>query len=98
MLKKDKPVKFTRPMSTMRVVLLAVEHGFESQADIVDETKLLVGQVRSALWNLIFVGAVVRGKDATGRSIYVLPGRISCVSNCLKGVNSIFNARPFTRS
>jgi hypothetical protein len=93
MLKKDKPVKFTRPMSTMRVVLLAVEHGFESQADIVDETKLLVGQVRSALWNLTYIGVVNRDRDANGRSVYLIPGRQYGVAQCLRGVRSIFDVK-----
>jgi hypothetical protein len=32
MLKKNQPVKFAKPMSTMRQVLSAVEHGFETEA------------------------------------------------------------------
>lgn len=32
MLKKNQPVKFAKPMSTMRQVLSAVEHGFEQKA------------------------------------------------------------------
>lgn len=49
MLKKGQPVKFSRPMSTMRVVLLAVEQGHQYRHDILKETKLKQGQVNSAL-------------------------------------------------
>ena len=93
MLKKNQPVKFSRPMSTMRTVLLAVEHGYQYRHDILTETKLKAGQVQAALYNLTFCGIVVRGTDDVGRSIYSLPGRISGVPKCLCGVRSIFDAR-----
>ena len=91
MLKKDQPVKFSRPMSTMRVVLLAVEQGHQYRHEITAETKLKQGQVNSALWNLTFIGAVVRDVDREGRSVYLLPGKIYRVAPCLMGVRSIFN-------
>jgi len=93
MLKKGQPVKFSRPMSTMRVVLLAVEQGYQYRHEITSETKLNPGQVNSALWNLTFIGAVVRDVDKEGRSVYLLPGKIRKVAPCLLGVSSIFNVR-----
>lgn len=93
MLKKDQPVKFSRPMSTMRVVLLAVEQGKQYRYEILKETGLKAGQVNSALWNLTFIGAVVRDVDREGRSVYLLPGKIYRTAPCLLGVSSIFNVR-----
>ena len=93
MLKKGQPVKFTRPVSTMRTVLLAVEHGFEYRQDILKETGLKAGQVQAALYNLTYIGVINRGTDEHGRSIYMLPGRIYGVAPNLKGVRSIFDVR-----
>lgn len=93
MLKKGQPVKFSRPMSTMRVVLMAVEQGHQYRHDILKETKLKQGQVNSALWNLTYIGAVMREADTEGRSIYVLPGMLRKVAPCLMGVRSIFDIR-----
>jgi len=91
MLKKNQPVKFSRPMSTMRTVLLAVEHGFQYRHDILVETKLKPGQVQAALYNLTYIGVVVRQVDANGRSIYLLHGTNYGVAPCLRGVRSIFD-------
>lgn len=93
MLKKNQPVKFSRPISTMRTVLLAVEHGFQYRHDILTETKLKAGQVSSALYNLVFVGALIRDSDDSGRSIYLIPGQHQKVAKCLCGVRSIFDVR-----
>lgn len=93
MLKKNQPIKFSRPMSTMRTVLLAVEHGHQYRADILAETRLLPGQVAAALYNLTYIGAVRRVEDAQGRSVYLLPDRIGEVAPCLLGVRSIFDVR-----
>ena len=93
MLKKNTPVKFSRPISTMRTVLAAVEHGFMYRHDILTETNLKAGQVQAALYNLTFVGVIQRAEDANGRSIYLVPGRQYGVAKCLCGINSIFNAR-----
>lgn len=93
MLKKNQPVKFSRPMSTMRTVLLAVEHGYQSRHDILTETKLKAGQVQAALYNLTFIGVVVREVDAQGRSVYLIPGTHYGVAKCLCGVRSIFDVR-----
>lgn len=93
MLKKNQPVKFTKPVSTMRTVLAAVEHGFMYRHDILTQTSLKDGQVQAALWNLTFIGVIQRGTDANGRSIYLVPGRQYGVAKCLCGVNSIFNVK-----
>lgn len=93
MLKKNQPVKFSRPMSTMRTVLLAVEHGFQCRHDILTETKLKAGQVQSALYNLVYIGVIVRELDVQGRSIYLIPGTNYGVAPCLRGVRSIFDVR-----
>lgn len=93
MLKKDRPVKFSRPMSTMRTVLVAVEQGFQYKTEILTETKLKPGQVQSALYNLTFIGVITRSVDDNGRSIYLAPGRQYGVAKCLHGVRSIFDVR-----
>lgn len=92
-LKKGHLVSFTRPMSTMRRVLSAVELGTDRRDDIMAETGLRMGQVRSALYNLVFIGAVVLQRDASGRTIYVTPGRLGPVAANLRGISSIFNCR-----
>ena len=93
MLKKGQLVAFTRPMSTMRRVLDAIEVGNSRQIDIREYTGMRQGQVASALYNLVFVGALLRETDDQGRSVYFTKGMIGSVPGCLKGVNSIFNPR-----
>jgi hypothetical protein len=93
MLKKGQPVKFSRPMSTMRVVLLAVEQGTQYRHEIQTETKLRPGQVQSALYNLTYIGAVIRATDEQGCSVYLLPGRHYGIAQCLHGVRSIFDVK-----
>ena len=93
MLKKNQPVKFSRPISTMRTVLMAVEQGVQHRSDIMAETRLRPGQVQSALYNLTYIGAIRRINDAHGRSVYLLPDRIGAVAPCLLGVRSIFDVR-----
>jgi len=94
MLKKNQPVKFVKPMSTMRQVLSAIEQGHESRQSIVDETGIVLNKVRAALFNLTFIGAIHRYEDAQGRSKYTIPGRmVGEVAHCLKGVRSIFDVR-----
>lgn len=93
MLKKNTPLKFTRPYSTMRSVLSAVEQGQGARVDIVASTGLHTGQVRSALYNLVYIGALIRETDDSGRSVYCLPGRVKGVAPCLRGVRSIFDVR-----
>jgi len=93
MLKKGQLVAFTRPMSSMRRVLDAIEVGNSRPQDIREYTGMRQGQVASALYNLTFVGAIVLVKDECGRSCYLLPGGRGEVAKCLKGVSSIFNVR-----
>jgi len=77
----------------MRTVFEAVDRGLSHRQVIVDETKLQIGQVRSALFNLVYIGAVLATKDAQGRSMYGIPGRLTGVAPCLLGVRSIFDVR-----
>jgi hypothetical protein len=93
MLRKGQIVAFTRPMSSMRRVLDAIEVGNSRQQEIREYTGMRQGQVASALYNLTYVGAIVLVKDDTGRSCYLLPGGRGEVAKCLKGVSSIFNVR-----
>ena len=99
MLKKGQLVKFTRPVSTMKLVYEAIEQGFAYRYEVVKETNLKENQVRSAIWNLSFIGAIKKVQDDQGRSRYVIPGVwVEPVADCLCGVNSIFNVSPFTSS
>lgn len=93
MLKKNQPVKFSRPMSTMRAVFEQVQQGVHYRIDIVENTGLVQNKVRAALYNLVFVGVIHRGEDAQGRSVYMLPDESIGVAKCLKGVSSIFHVR-----
>ncbi len=93
MLKKNQPVKFTRPISTMRQVLLAIEQGIKYRHDIVEETKLRLGQVDSAIYNLKYIGVIEYGTDDNGRRVYLIPGTNYGVAKCLCGVRSIFDVR-----
>ncbi len=98
MLKKGQPVKFSRPVSTMRTVLSVVENGYMFKHDIISESGLKPGQVSSALYNLVFIGAVQRQTDGRGRSAYTVGGRHYGVAPCLRGISSIFLIDPFTKS
>jgi hypothetical protein len=92
MLKKGQLIKFTKPVSTMRTVFEAVEQGSETRLEIAALTNLAHGQIRSALFNLTFIGAIKRYQDEQGRSRYTIPGRmVGPVAPCLKGVRSIFD-------
>lgn len=93
MLRKNTPVKFSRPVSSMKTVLEAIEQGHQYRHEIVKEAKLPVNKVRAALWNLTFIGVIQRGIDREGRNIYVLPGRLGEIAPCLLGVRSIFDVR-----
>lgn len=100
MLKKGQLVKFSRPVSTMKTVLEAIEQGHCFRHTLIVETKLNENQVRAAIWNLAFIGAIKRGTDDQGRTVYVTAGAwVEPVAPCLLGVNSIFNigANPFTK-
>lgn len=92
MLKKGQPLQFKRPMSSMRLVLMAIENGHQTILEIRTETRLNKGQVAGAISNLAYIGAIcTKHRDDCGRAIYVLPGQIRGVADCLKGVNSIFS-------
>ena len=52
-----------------------------------------MGQVQAALYNLTYIGVIVREVDAQGRSIYLIPGTNYGVAKCLCGVQSIFDVR-----
>jgi predicted transcriptional regulator len=91
MLKKNTPVKFSRPMSTMRIVLSVIEQATTTRHEITAQCNLQPGQVKSALHNLVFIGAVIRQTDEEGRAVYALPGRLGAVAPCLCGVRSIFD-------
>jgi hypothetical protein len=94
MLKKNQPVKFCKPVSTMKSVYEAIEQGIETRTDIVESTGLVLGKVRAALFNLTFIGVIQRYEDKEGRSRYTIPGRmVGDVAHCLKGVRSIFDVR-----
>ena len=94
MLRKNTPVKFARPISTMRTVFELVESGVETRAEMVEQSKLVVGKVRAALFNLTFIGAIVRYEDEQGRSRYTTPNKVAIsTGECLKGVRSIFDVR-----
>jgi hypothetical protein len=93
MLRKNQPIKFKKPYSTMRTVLALIEQGHEYRHDIVDLSGLRVGQVSGAIYNLVYIGAVQRGTDEQGRTVYRSPGRHYGVAPCLRGVRSIFDVR-----
>lgn len=93
MLKKNQPVKFARPISTMRAVFEEVQGGTKYRVDIVENTGLVQSKVRAALYNLTFVGVIQRAEDEQGRSIYLIPNSVVGVGQCLKGVASIFHVR-----
>ena len=84
-------VKFTRPASAMRVVLMAVENGASTRQMIQRTTRLERGKVESAIKNLVYIGAIIRTVDRNGRSEYGLPGRQGPIAKCLLGVRSIFD-------
>jgi hypothetical protein len=93
MLKKGQLVQFVNPMSTMHKVLNSVGRDKTHRRAIMEDTGLNDGQVRSALWNLTFIGAIKRGTDGQGRSVYRIPGAGMEVCAALKGINSIFSSR-----
>jgi hypothetical protein len=96
MYKKDqKTVKYTLPMSNMRVVLMSIERGNNLRRDIEAETKLGKRKVNSALLNLKFIGAIKVERRLAGRTLFYIEGQITeGVAHNLKGINSIFNLAP----
>lgn len=91
MLKKGQGNNFAKPVSNMRLVYQAIESGCTIRIEVMKETGLPEGKVRSAIWNLSYIGAIKRVDDGNGKSRYILP--TMDVGNCFKGVSSIFNIR-----
>jgi hypothetical protein len=93
MIKKGQLVKFSRPVSSMKTVYFSILNGHNSRREIMEDSGLNENQVRSACWNLSFVGAIIRLNDSEGRTRYEIPGGWQPTAPCLRGVSSIFNAR-----
>ena len=93
MLKKNKPVSFTKPFGTMKQCYDCVNAGLTTRHEIVRETKMRDGQVRAALYNLVFVGAIKRVTDKEGRTIYRIPGYVDVTANCWGMASSAFSPR-----
>lgn len=75
----------------MRLVLCAIENGSVYRNEMQKSTGLTKGQVDSAVKNLAYTGAIVRKTDASGRSIYDVPGKQGPVSPIWKCVRSVFD-------
>lgn len=92
MLRKNRPVKFLRPDSSMKKVYEAICDGSHSRTEIIEATSLKAGAVRSAITNLVFVAMVENDMDCNGRAIYILPGTVKA-GKCWAGANSVFGCR-----
>jgi hypothetical protein len=90
--KDQKTVKYTLPMSNMRIVLMSIERRNHLRRDIEQDTKLGKSKVNSALLNLKYLGAIKIRRERFGRTIFYIEGQLEEVADCLKGINSIFNA------
>jgi hypothetical protein len=56
--------------STMKIVLEAIEQGHGTLHEVMEHTGLLTdAQVRSAIWNLCFIGAIQKRADSRYASI-----------------------------
>jgi len=93
MLKKNKPVSFTKPFGTMKQCYDCVNDGLTTRHEIVRETKMRDGQVRAALYNLTFIGAILKTKDEHGRTAYEMPGKVVVTANCWGMASSAFGPR-----
>lgn len=62
-LKKNKPVAFKRPQSTMFKVYQSIQEGNHSILKICVDTRLVEGKVKSAIWNLAYVGMIHRERE-----------------------------------
>lgn len=96
MLRKNEPVKFTRPDGVMKTVYGAVEQGCITRREIEDYTGLDSRRVKAAVYNLVFVGVICR-QGKRHKSTYHLPDthqkyREGIFPNCFKGVRSVFDA------
>lgn len=75
----------------MKRVLEAIEQDNLYRIDIEKATGLQTGQVRSAIFNLTFIGAIQRAKDNNGKTVYFVSGKFTGgVAPCLRGIRSIF--------
>jgi hypothetical protein len=91
MLKKAHSVKFTRPMSNMRVVLMSIEQGNHSVSAIESDTKLQLASVKSAIMNLLYIAAIQKSDDRQGRRIYFVQGQhVQPIGDCWKCAPSVF--------
>jgi hypothetical protein len=57
----------------MQLVYHAIGNGYSTYSEILKETGLKPGAVRSALTNLTFVSMIEKDTDIQGRRIYILP-------------------------
>jgi hypothetical protein len=90
-LKIDHIPKFTRPMSDMRRVLMAIEQGYHSKPTIVDATKLQQAEVNHAIKNLLYIKAILRGEDRSNRKIYYVQGQhVLPIGECWSYASSAF--------
>lgn len=91
-MKKNQPVKFHKPASTMRRVFQSITDGNHSRIKIAVDTGLRDGQIKSALYNLSFIGLIDVRKE-NGKSRYMLADKDEspACSACFRFVNSIFN-------
>ncbi|WP_294768609.1 hypothetical protein [uncultured Rhodoferax sp.] len=96
MLKKDKPVKLANPVSTMRLVYDSILNGNHSVEAIRVDTKKLLGQVRSAIYNLSHIG-MIKPVRVNGRTHWYLPGDVPAepikASGVFANCSSIFIVR-----
>jgi hypothetical protein len=74
MLKKNQPVKL-KEGSTMWTVYQSISNGNHSQSQILVNTAIRLGRVRSALHNLKFVG-MIDLVEVDGRTRYYLPDQV----------------------
>ena len=93
MIRKNQPVKFSKPVSSMKTVYECVNDGARTRAEIIKASGLVTAKARAAIWNLVFVGIILKTEDSEGRTIYVMPGTIQGVASCLKSVRSIFDVQ-----
>jgi len=96
MLKKDKPVKLANPASTMRLVYESILDGNHTTEAIRIDTKKLLGQVRSAIYNLSHIG-MIKPMKVNGRTHWYLPEDVPAepikVSDVFAHCSSIFCVR-----
>jgi transcription initiation factor IIE alpha subunit len=74
----------------MKRVYDAINDGLFYKHEIIEETKLREGQVRSAIYNLTFISCIVKCKDKEGRTIYRIPGFVEVTAECWAMASSVF--------